>query len=55
MGLSIQHLLGLEGVGRDDITLIMDTADRFYDVLQREIKVVPTLRGKTVVNLFYET
>jgi aspartate carbamoyltransferase catalytic subunit len=54
MGLQIQHLLGLEGVSRDDITLILDTADSFHEVLQREIKVVPTLRGKTVVNLFYE-
>lgn len=54
MGLHIQHLLGLEGVSREDITLILDTADSFYEVLQREIKVVPTLRGKTIVNLFYE-
>ncbi len=54
MGLSIQHLLGLEGVSREDIKLILDTADSFYEVLQREIKVVPTLRGKTVVNLFFE-
>ena len=55
MGLQIQHLLGLEGVSREDITLILDTADTFYEVLQREIKVVPTLRGKTIVNLFYES
>ncbi len=54
MGLQIQHLLGLEGVSAEDIKLILDTADTFYEVLQREIKVVPTLRGKTVVNLFYE-
>ncbi|MFP4163016.1 MAG: aspartate carbamoyltransferase catalytic subunit [Chitinispirillaceae bacterium] len=54
MKLSIQHLLGLEGVCREDIKLILDTADSFYGVLQRDIKIVPTLRGKTVVNLFYE-
>ncbi len=54
MGLRIQHLLGLQGVSQEDITLILDTADSFYEVLQREIKQVPTLRGKTVVNLFYE-
>jgi aspartate carbamoyltransferase catalytic subunit len=54
MGLQIQHLLGLEGVSKEDITLILDTADSFFGVLQREIKVVPTLRGKTIVNLFYE-
>lgn len=50
----MQHLLGLDGVSRRDITLMLDTADSFYEVLQREIKVVPTLRGKTVVNLFFE-
>jgi aspartate carbamoyltransferase catalytic subunit len=55
MALSIQHLLGLEGVSKEDITLILDTADGFYRILQRAIKQVPTLRGKTVVNLFYET
>lgn len=54
MGLAIGHLLGLEGVSREDITLILDTADSFHEILEREIKVVPTLRGKTVVNLFYE-
>jgi aspartate carbamoyltransferase catalytic subunit len=54
MGLRIQHLLGLQGVSKEDITLILDTADSFYEILQREIKQVPTLRGKTVVNLFYE-
>jgi aspartate carbamoyltransferase catalytic subunit len=54
MGLKIQHLLGLDGVSREDITHILDTADSFREVLEREIPVVPTLRGKTVVNLFYE-
>ncbi len=52
--MSINHLLGLEGVSREDITLILDTADSFYEVLQRDIPQVPTLRGKTIVNLFYE-
>jgi aspartate carbamoyltransferase catalytic subunit len=54
MALSIKHLLGLEGVSREDISLILDTADSFYEVLQREIPQVPTLRGKTIVNLFFE-
>ena len=54
MALAIKHLLQLEGVSKEDITTILDTADHFYDVLQREIKTVPTLRGKTIVNLFYE-
>jgi aspartate carbamoyltransferase catalytic subunit len=55
MALGICHLLGLEGVSREDITRILDTADSFLEVLEREIPVVPTLRGKTVVNLFYES
>ena len=55
MALSIQHLLGLDGVSREDITKILDAADSFHEVLEREIPVVPTLRGKTVVNLFYES
>ena len=54
MALEIQHLLGLYGVSKSDMILILDTADNFYEVLQREIKQVPTLRGKTIVNLFYE-
>jgi aspartate carbamoyltransferase catalytic subunit len=54
MGLSIKHLLGLRNVPEQDMTLILDTADHFFEVLQREIKQVPTLKGITVVNLFYE-
>jgi aspartate carbamoyltransferase catalytic subunit len=54
MGLSIKHLLGLKDVPEQDITLILDTADNFFEVLQREIKQVPTLKGVTIVNLFYE-
>ena len=54
MGLSIKHLLGLEGVSEEDITSILDTAQTFHEVLHREIKQVPTLKGITVVNLFYE-
>ena len=54
MALEIKHLLGLKNVSKKDINLILDHADNFYEVLQRDIKQVPTLRGKTVVNLFYE-
>ena len=54
MNLKSRHLLGLEGVTQDEITLILDTADSFKRVLERPIPKVPTLRGKTVVNLFYE-
>ena len=52
--LSSNHLLGLEGVPRKDIEMILDTSDTFREVLDRTIKKVPTLRGITVLNLFYE-
>lgn len=54
MPLSSRHLLGLQGVPKEDIQLILDTAITFREVLERPIKKVPTLQGKTVVNLFYE-
>ncbi|NOY65424.1 MAG: aspartate carbamoyltransferase catalytic subunit [Nitrospirae bacterium] len=49
-----RHLLSIKDLSREDIILILDTANGFRDVLKRDIKKVPTLRGKTVVNLFYE-
>ncbi|RPI70199.1 MAG: aspartate carbamoyltransferase catalytic subunit [Ignavibacteriales bacterium] len=55
MPLSSRHLLGLQGVPKEDINLILDTAKTFREVLERPIKKVPTLQGKTVVNLFYES
>lgn len=54
MPLSSRHLLGLQGVPKEDILSILDTAITFREVLDRPIKKVPTLQGKTVVNLFYE-
>ncbi|MCG6913912.1 aspartate carbamoyltransferase catalytic subunit [bacterium BMS3Abin03] len=54
MPLSSRHLLGLQGVPKDDIQLILETANTFREVLERPIKKVPTLQGKTIVNLFYE-
>jgi len=54
MPLSSRHLLGLQGVPKEDINFILDTAKTFREVLERPIKKVPTLQGKTVVNLFYE-
>ena len=54
MPLSNRHLLGLQGVLKEDIELILDTAKTFREVLDRPIKKVPTLQGKTIVNLFYE-
>ena len=52
--LSSRHLLGLEGVPAADIQLILDTTETFREVLERRIKKLPTLRGITVLNLFYE-
>ncbi len=54
MQLKTKHLLGLENVSSSDIQTILDTAVSFKQVLERPIKKVPTLQGKTVVNLFYE-
>ena len=55
MPLSSRHLLGLKDVPKEDIQLILDTATTFREILERPIKKVPTLQGKTVVNLFYES
>jgi len=52
--LKSRHLLGLDGMGREEIQLFLDTARSFREILERPIKRVPTLQGKTVVNLFYE-
>jgi len=50
-----KHLLGLYGMEKEDIELILDNALAFKEVLERPIKKVPTLQGKTVVNLFFES
>jgi aspartate carbamoyltransferase catalytic subunit len=50
----IKHLLSVTQLGREDITRILDTAESFREVGTRVIKKVPALRGRTVVNLFYE-
>jgi len=52
--LSSPHLLGIEPLTPEEISLILDTAEGFSDLATREIKKVPTLRGKTVVNFFVE-
>ncbi|NTW04976.1 MAG: aspartate carbamoyltransferase catalytic subunit [Peptococcaceae bacterium] len=49
-----KDLLGLEGVGQDELTEILDLAVSMKEVMGRQIKKVPALRGKTVVNMFYE-
>jgi len=54
MSFSHRHLLGLENLSRDELTFLLDTAASFKEISERDIKKVPTLRGKTVVSLFYE-
>ena len=49
-----KDLTGIKSLTREDIELILSTASSFKDVLRRDIKKVPALRGKTVVNLFFE-
>tara|TARA_B100001113_G_scaffold199465_1_gene163415 strand:- start:203 stop:1144 length:942 start_codon:yes stop_codon:yes gene_type:complete len=52
--LSVDNLLGIKYIKRDDIDLIFNTADHFKEVLNRPIKKVPSLRDITIANLFFE-
>ncbi len=52
--MTTKDLLGIKELSSEEINLILDTAAGFKDVLGRDIKKVPTLRGRTAVNLFYE-
>jgi aspartate carbamoyltransferase catalytic subunit len=52
--LNSRHLLGIAGLAPDEITLILNTAEAMKEIGHRPIKKVPTLRGRTVVNLFFE-
>ena len=54
MALSTRHLLGIKDLTASDISLLLDTAKQFKEVLQRPVKKVPSLRDVTIVNLFYE-
>jgi aspartate carbamoyltransferase catalytic subunit len=49
-----RHLLGIEGMTKEEILLVLDTAEAMKEIARRPIKKVPTLRGRTVVNLFFE-
>jgi len=49
-----KHLLDLKSLSRDDLNLILETANSFKEVSARDVKKVPALRGKTVVSLFFE-
>lgn len=50
-----KHLLGIRDLSAGEITHLLDTAETFRDVSRREIKKVPALRGRTVINLFFES
>lgn len=52
--LSVDHLVGIRDLTRNDIELIFKTADSFKDVINRPIKKVPSLRDITIANLFFE-
>ncbi|MGH7231981.1 MAG: aspartate carbamoyltransferase catalytic subunit [Nitrospiraceae bacterium] len=54
MSLKHKDLTGIASLSADEIRLVLETADSFKEVTGREIKKVPALRGKTVVNLFFE-
>ena len=49
-----RHLLGIADLSPEEIVLVLDTAEAMKEVGQRAIKKVPTLRGRTVINLFFE-
>ncbi|MAX12744.1 MAG: aspartate carbamoyltransferase [Candidatus Marinimicrobia bacterium] len=52
--LSVKHLFGLQNIPKNDINNILDTAFKFREVLDRPIKKVPSLKGKNILNLFFE-
>jgi len=52
--LSVNHLLGIKYLQKEDINLIFETADHFKEVINRSIKKVPSLRDITIANIFFE-
>ena len=52
--LSVNHLLGIKYLNKNDIDLIFETADHFKEVINRPIKKVPSLRDVTIANIFFE-
>ncbi len=54
MNFNRKHLLGIRELEAEEITHLLDTAETFRDVSRRDIKKVPALRGRTVINLFFE-
>jgi aspartate carbamoyltransferase catalytic subunit len=54
MSFKHKHILGIKQLAKEDIELILSTADSFKEINTRDIKKVPTLRGKTIINAFFE-
>lgn len=54
MAIALKHMLGIEGMKREEILAILEQSAAFKEVMRRPIKKVPTLRGKLVINLFFE-
>ncbi len=54
MPITLKNILGTRDLAREDISMILDTANAFKEISTRPIKKVPTLRGRTVINLFFE-
>lgn len=52
--LSVNHLLGIKYINKNDINLILETADQFKEVINRPIKKVPSLQDITIANIFFE-
>ena len=53
--LSTKNIINIEDLKKEDINLILENADSFYEILSRDLKKVPTLRGKTIINMFFES
>ena len=51
---SLKHLFGIAGLEREQIEYLINLGDSFIDINRRPLKKAPTLRGKTVINLFFE-
>ncbi|RLA18546.1 MAG: aspartate carbamoyltransferase catalytic subunit, partial [Gammaproteobacteria bacterium] len=50
----LKHFLSIDGLSPDILTEILDTAESFTSMSKQQVKKVPLLRGKTIVNLFFE-
>ena len=55
MGFRHKDIIALKDLSREDMQLLLDTADNLSEVNRRDIKKVPTLRGRTIINMFYES